>query len=96
MLAGVTYAHGLGITVNADVAVDLKGAATRFVAMVGLDEAPTLGRAGGPPTPPPAQGSVTFDVWVDGKHVGDSGLMKRGDAPKILSVDLRGARRMFL
>ncbi len=96
MLGGVTYAHGIGITVNADVAIDLKGAATRFVAMVGLDEAPTPGRAGGPPTPPPAQGSVTFDVWVDGKHAADSGLLRRGDAPKLISVDLRGAKRMFL
>src|SRR6185436_19182594 len=72
------------------------GAATRFVAMVGLDETPTPGRNGGAPTPPPSTGSVTFDVWVDGKHVGDSGVVKRGDAPKLLSIDLRGAQRMFL
>ena len=95
-LGGVTYPHGVGINVNSDVAIDLKGAATKFVAMVGLDEASTPGRQGGAPTPPPATGSVTFDIWVDGKHAGDSGIIKRGDAPKLLTVDLRGARRMFL
>jgi alpha-galactosidase len=94
-VGGVTYPHGVGINVNADVAIDLKGAATKFIAMVGLDETPAPGR-GGTPTPPPATGSVTFDVWVDGKHLGDSGVMKRGDAPKLMSVDLRGANRLFL
>src|SRR5262249_35503093 len=77
-------------------AIDLKGVATKFVAMVGLDEAPTPGRNGAPPTPAPTTGSVTFDVWVDGKHVGDSGLIKRGDAPKLMAVDLTGAKHMFL
>src|SRR6476659_8651693 len=53
MVGGTTYPHGVGINVNADVGIDLKGAATRFVAMVGLDETPTPGRNGGAPAPPP-------------------------------------------
>jgi len=83
---------------NADVAIDLKGAGTKFVAMVGFDEATPAGRPGGSGTtpPPPPQGSVTFDVWVDGKHAGDSGLVRRGDPPKMLSVDLKGAKRLIL
>ena len=96
-LGGETYAHGVPLNVNADLAIDLKGSATRFVSMVGIDDAAavtTPGRNGGPPTPP--RGTVTFDVWVDGKHLGDSGLMKAGDAPKLLSVDVTGATRLIL
>jgi alpha-galactosidase len=108
-LGGVPYEHAVPLNVNADLAINLKGTATRFVAMVGIDDprpspAPAAqasatqaapGRASGPP-PPPVIGSVTFDVWVDGKHVGDSGVMKTGDAPKLMSVDLKGAQRLVL
>jgi alpha-galactosidase len=100
-LGGVAYPHGVGLNVNSDIAIDLKGAATRFVAMVGIEEVVPAGRGGAaaaPPAspPPPPQGSVTFDVWVDGKHAGDSGIVKRGDPPKRLSVDLKGAKRLIL
>jgi alpha-galactosidase len=115
-LGGVMYPHAVPVNVNADVAIDLKGAAARFVAMVGLDDPrpptgpATLPVAGSPTgsvpnagggraasTPaPPVIGTVTFDVWVDGKHVFDSGLMRTGDAPKLVSVDLTGAKRMIL
>ncbi len=84
-MGGETYAHGVPLNVNADLAIDLKGVATRFVSMVGIDDAAKTGL-----------GSVTFDVWVDGTHVGDSGLVKAGDPPKALSVDLTGARRLIL
>ena len=84
---GVTYAHGLPLNVNADVAIDLKGGATRFVSMVGIDDSVKT---------TPGTGSVTFDVWVDGKHAGDSGLIKAADAPKLMSVDLAGAHRLVL
>jgi alpha-galactosidase len=90
-LGGVKYEHAVPLLVNADLAIDLKGVATRFVAMVGLDDPrPAPGPA------PPVVGSVTFDVWVDGKHVAESSLMKTGDAPKLMSVDLTGAKRLIL
>ena len=41
-------------------------------------------------------GTVTFEVWVDGKKVADSGRMKTGDAPKRLQADLHGAKRLSL
>ncbi|MCX6539874.1 MAG: NPCBM/NEW2 domain-containing protein [Acidobacteria bacterium] len=84
-LGGVTYAHGLPLNVNTDLAIDLKGQARRFVSMVGIDDTAKSG-----------PGSVTFDVWVDGKHVGDSGLMKAADAPRPISIDLAGAQRLVL
>jgi hypothetical protein len=47
------------------------------------------------------RGSVIFGVWVDGKKAADSGVMKGGDAPKLLdgrsegreTIDARGDRR---
>jgi hypothetical protein len=36
-LGGVKYEHAVPLLVNADLAIDLKGAATKFVAMVGLE-----------------------------------------------------------
>ncbi len=84
-LGGIVYPHTVPLQPNSDLAVDLKGVAARFVVMVGIDDERKAG-----------QGSVTFDVWVDGRKAADSGIMKSGDAPKLLSVDLKGARRLVL
>ncbi len=84
-LGGVEYAHGVPLNVNADLAIDLKGAATRFASMVGVDDERKTG-----------QGSVTFDIWVDGKVAATSGVMKSGQPPKILSVDLANAKQLIL
>jgi len=84
-LGGATYAHALPLTSDADLTIDLKGAATRFAAMVGIDDAVKA----------PA-GSVIFGVWVDGKKVADSGLMRGGEAPKLLTADLTGAKKLVL
>src|SRR3954467_6380532 len=43
-LAGATYAHGLPLQSDGDITIDLGGAATRFVAMIGVDD-------GSPATP---------------------------------------------
>ena len=84
-LGGVEYAHGVPLLVNADLAIDLKGSAVRFVSMVGIDDERKDG-----------QGSVTFDVWVDGKHAYDSGILKSGAPPKPVSVDLTDAKQLIL
>ncbi len=84
-LGGVVYSHAVPLVVNADLTIDLGGAATRFMSMVGVDDDRKNG-----------QGSVTFDVWVDGKKAAASGVMKSGDAPKLLNVDLTGARQLIL
>ena len=61
--------------------------------MVGIDDAVSAGRNGQPPA---SRGSAVFGVWVDGKKVADSGVMKGGDAPKLLTADLKGAKRLTL
>ena len=84
-LHGVVYPHGIGTHAHSDLLIDLKGAATRFVAMVGLDDEKEK-----------SAGSVTFDVLVDGKKVYSSGVMRGGMEPKLVSVDLTGAKKLLL
>ncbi|TAK17018.1 MAG: alpha-galactosidase [Acidobacteria bacterium] len=84
-LAGVTYPHAVPLSSDADLTIDLKGKAARFSSMVGIDDAVKA----------PA-GSVIFGVWVDGRKVADSGVMRGGDAPKLIEAALTGAKTLVL
>jgi len=84
-LGGVTYPHAVPMQSDRDLSIDLKGQAVRFLSMAGIDSAVPAGR-----------GSVIFGVWVDGRKVADSGVLRGGDAPKLLSADLEGARKLTL
>ena len=84
-LNGVVYPHGIGTLSISEFVIDLKGQATRFVSMVGLDDEVKA-----------RQGSVTFEVWVDNKKAADTGVMRSGEPPKLISVDLTGARYLEL
>lgn len=84
-LGGAVYAHAVPLTSDSDLTINLKGAATKFASMVGIDD-----------TVKAPAGSVVFGVWVDGKKVADSGVMRGGDAPKLLSADLAGAKTLVL
>jgi alpha-galactosidase len=97
-LGGVTYPHALPLASDGDLTIDLGGAATKFVAIVGIDDGnpPPPPAAGAPPPPPQAPGSVVFGAWVDAKKVFESDVMKRGDAPKPVSIDLTGAKKLVL
>jgi alpha-galactosidase len=83
-LGGVVYPHGIGTLSINELIVDLKGQATRFVSMVGLDDAVR------------GQGSVTVEVWVDNKKAFISNVLKAGDPPVKVDVDLTGARFLEL
>lgn len=83
-LKGVVYPRGIGTHARSSMLVDLKGVALKFETMVGIDDE-------APRTVP-----VVFEIWVDGVKKADSGKIWRGDEPKYLSVDLAGARKLFL
>jgi alpha-galactosidase len=85
VLGGVDYPHAVPITSDNDLVIDLKAQATKFQSMVGIDDSIPAGR-----------GSVNFGIWVDGKKVADSGLMRSGDPAKLLAADLAGAKRLVL
>jgi len=83
-LGGVVYKHGIGTHASSDALIDLKGSATRFMAVVGVDDEKK------------GSGSVRFHVDVDRKTVASTPVLRGGDAPRFLSVDLSGAKWLRL
>jgi alpha-galactosidase len=79
-----TFQHGVGTHAVSRFDVNLHGSAKRFSATVGVDDESTT------------QGSVVFQVLVDGKKLADTGVMKGGTPPKQINVDLSGAKKMRL
>ncbi len=69
---GQHFRHGVGTHAVSEMHIDLHGAAEQFVSMVGVDDEARQ------------TGTVTFEVWVDGKKVAESGRMqsrRRAQAP---------------
>jgi alpha-galactosidase len=83
-LHGVKYKHGIGTHASSDLLIDLKGDATRFAAVVGVDDEKK------------GFGSVRFHVIVDDEEKARTPILHGGDEPKFLSVDLTGARHLRL
>ena len=83
-LKGVVYPHGFGTHAPSEARIVLEGCATRFLSIVGVDDE-TKDR-----------GSVTFEVWVDGRKVVETPVIRGGEEPGLVSVDLIGAREMEL
>jgi len=81
---GRLYLKGLGVHSAARLSYALDGAYRRFEAELALDDA----GAGG--------GSVRFRVYVDGRRRHASPTIRPGHAPKSISVDLSGAKRLDL
>ncbi len=83
-VGGKSYQHGIGTHAASIFRINLKKAAERFTAKVGLDDEATR------------QGAVIFEVMVDGKIKARTPVMRVGDAAREISVNLRGAREMTL
>ncbi len=81
---GQQFQHGVGTHAVSEMYINLHGAAEQFISMVGVDDETVQ------------KGTVTFEVWVDGKKAAESGRMQSGDAPKCLQADLHGAKRLSL
>ena len=86
-LGGTVYPRGIGSRSIAEFILELRGQAVRFRSMVGLDDLAE---------DPQREGSVRFQLWADEKLVADSGVLRVGDAPKLLDVDLRGAQTLTM
>ena len=84
-LGGVTYPHVVPLQSDRDFAIDIKGQALRFQSMVGIDDAIPAGR-----------GSVILRSVGGRKEGRRLRAHEGGDAPKPLSADLTGARRLVL
>ena len=83
-LGGRRFAHGVGTHARSIVWIDLGGGSDRFLATVGIDDA-----AGG-------SNPVTFRIAGDGKTLFDSGIMKLGQPPKAVDINLKGVKTLVL
>jgi alpha-galactosidase len=80
----VEFKHGIGTHANSVFGVDLHKTASRFVAVVGVDD--EVGQ----------NGHVSFEVWVDKVKKAQTEAMKGKQEPQLISVDLTGAEKMVL
>ena len=83
-IGGKAFAHGVGTHANSYWVIRLNGGATRFTAQVGVDDEKNT------------SGSVTFEIWEDGKKVAETPVLRGGDAPYALSADVSGAQTLLL
>ncbi len=83
-IGGRHFAHGVGTHAVGEYALDLHGTATHFSAWVGVDDEAQ------------APGSVVFQVVGDGKTLWESGVMRRGDPAKEVSIDLVDVKKLVL
>src|SRR5262245_35161851 len=84
-IAGKTFERGVGTHANSTMRIGLGGTAEKFTADVGLDD-----EAEG------NVGTINFIVIGDGKNLWESGVMRRGEPAKNVSVDLQGVRTLVL
>lgn len=83
-LEGTVYEHGVGTHALSQFRLDLNGKAERFSAIVGVDDEKK------------GMGSVRFEVKVDGRSMVRTRILRGGDKPQPISVDLRNAKRVEL
>ncbi|HEY6532941.1 MAG TPA: NPCBM/NEW2 domain-containing protein [Acidimicrobiales bacterium] len=83
-LNGTSYSRGLGVASPSRITYDLNGRYSRFTSAIGIDDEIALG------------GSVTFEVWVDGRKVYTSGLKLATSPTEKIAVDVTGARELTL
>lgn len=83
-LDGTVYQSGIGVLGGAKLVYHLGGRCHQFDATIGLDD------NAGP------IGSVTFEVLADGESLFSSDVLRTGDKPQTISVDLTGHRELTL
>ncbi|MZD06472.1 alpha-galactosidase [Streptomyces sp. SID5785] len=83
-VGGTVYATGLGV--HADSSVDFYTARSceKVTAQVGVDD--EKGTAG----------TVTFEIWADGKKAASTGVLTNADAAQPLTADVTGAQSIRL
>ncbi|HED65301.1 MAG TPA: alpha-galactosidase [Planctomycetes bacterium] len=83
-IGGTVFLHGVGSHARAEAVLRLDGGALRFQAAVGVDD--EVGTAG----------SVIFQVLGDDRELARTPIMRGGDTPQVLDVDVRGVKELVL
>ena len=82
-LNGVTYEKGLGVHANSEITFDLAGEYELFKSDIGIDDEVN-------------DGSVRFQVYVDGVEAYTSPLMESDSDTESISVEVKGAEQLRL
>ncbi|MDR0327151.1 MAG: NPCBM/NEW2 domain-containing protein, partial [Planctomycetaceae bacterium] len=83
-IAGQKFRKGLGTHAPGEIIFNLDGKHKTFRTFVGVDD------NGG------ETGSVVFQIFLDGKKVADTGLVKTGDKAKEIRLDVSGVKELKL
>jgi len=83
-IRGTTYTKGLGVHASADIRYNIGGKYTNFSSDLGLDNEVN------------GNGSVVFQVYLDGVLKYDSGTVRGSDAIKQLSLNVSGVNELRL
>ena len=83
-IGGVPYGHGVSVTENSSVTIDLNRQCSTYDAMVGVDDM-TMG-----------SGAVRFSVYGDGALLWRSPVVRGGDAAVPVHVGITGRRTLRL
>jgi hypothetical protein len=84
ILNGTSYAKGIGIHANSDITYNLNRAFAQFITDVGVDD--EVGN----------NGSVVFQVYLDGIKAFDSGTMTGATATKAVNLNVANASTLRL
>ena len=79
-----TYSNGIGTHAGSELVYNIAGAYKSFNTDMGIDNEVN------------GNGSVSFEIWVDGTKKYDSGTVTGKDAAKNATVDLTGAKTLRL
>ncbi|MGW6419372.1 sigma-70 family RNA polymerase sigma factor [Streptomyces sp. NPDC055055] len=85
-LGGTTYAHGVSVHAPSSLLVDLNRPCTAYDAVVGIDDLSALLGVGG----------VRFSVYGDGERLWRSDVVRAGDPPVPVHVDISGRSTLRL
>ncbi|MDR2848352.1 MAG: NPCBM/NEW2 domain-containing protein [Bacteroidales bacterium] len=83
-IAGTQYEKGFGTHATSEAHIRLDGRQGTFTALVGVDDHAEL------------SGSVIFYVFTNKGTAFNSGVMKKGDAPKPVEIALKGVTDLYL
>jgi hypothetical protein len=85
-VGGQPFARGLATHAQSTLYVNVGGQCTRFTASVGVEDAHGLNQTG----------SVMFTVIADGRWLWDSGVLRAGQSPVPVDLDLTGVETLGL
>ena len=79
---GVKFKHGLASHAPAEIVYNLEGKYSKFATFIGICDVYV------------DLGTVTYDIYADGKNVFSSGLVRGSDLPRKVEIDVKGVKEL--